>query len=261
MTTLTRFRVQFANKQILTLPNLMMMAWVLGMIALPIVNWTFDEEMIPASVTGALLIQFAAVVTILNQTLNWRTIRIIFVLVAVSTWAIEFIGSSTGFPFGAYDYTALLQPQIGHVPLLVPLAWFMMLPCAWAIARVLNLKHPVSVALMSSIAITAWDLFLDPQMVHWGFWVWDRPGEYFGIPWSNYAGWLLTGFLVTLLVRPHRYELPVKSLIFIYGIVWFLQSIGLAVFWGQPGPALVGSIAMGLILFAAVRKVMNQENV
>lgn len=260
MTTLARFRAQFANKQTLSLPNLMIAFWVLGMIALPILNWTFDEEMIPAAVTGALLIQLAAVITILNQTLSWRTITILFVLVAISTWAIEFIGSSTGFPFGDYSYSALLQPQIGHVPLLVPLAWFMMLPCAWAIAKVLDVNQPLGFAVVSAVAITAWDLFLDPQMVQWGFWTWDNPGGFFGIPWSNYLGWLLTGFLVTLLVRPQRFEFPVKPLVLIYGIVWFLQSIGLALFWGQPGPALVASLVMGMILFAAVRKLMLQEN-
>ncbi len=256
MTTLTRLRVQIATSRTLSLPNIMIVIWVLAMIALPILKWTFGKEIIPTAVTGALLIQCAAVISVLTETLSWRSILVMFTTVAVSTWGLEFIGSSTGFPFGSYDYTSLLQPQIGHVPLLVPLAWFMMLPCAWAVASMFNLKHPVSVALVASVAMTAWDLFLDPQMVQWGFWVWESPKGYFGIPWSNYGGWLLTGFLVTLVVRPHRYNLPQKPLIFIYGIVWFLQSIGLAIFWGQPGPALVGSVVMGAILFLAIRKIV-----
>ena len=143
-------------------------------------------------------------------------------------------------------------------PLLIPLAWFMMMPPAWAIAqqiagRLTGRARIAAYVGLSAVAITAWDLFLDPQMVEWGFWEWEHTaGGYFGIPWSNYAGWLLTGIVVTLLVRPYRHNLPIVPLLTVYGVVWFLQSIGLAVFWGQPGPALVGALAMGALLLWAI---------
>lgn len=232
-------------------------AWTLAMIALPIFKWVFGADVIPRAVTFALLVQFAAVTVIMVAALGWRRPLVALALVAVSTWAIEFIGSSTGFPFGSYDYTDALQPQLGHVPLLIPLAWFMMMPPAWAVAQQIagHLSGRARVAAyvgLSAVAITAWDLFLDPQMVEWGFWEWEQTaGGYFGVPWSNYAGWLLTGVVVTLLVRPYRYELPIVPLLTVYGVVWFLQSIGLAVFWGQPGPALVGFLAMGALLLWA----------
>jgi hypothetical protein len=44
----------------------------------------------------------------------------------------------------------------------------------------------------------------------------------------------------------------VPGLLVIYGIVWILQAIGLAIFWGQPGPAAFGFVAMGLLLGAAL---------
>ncbi|MBK9747058.1 MAG: carotenoid biosynthesis protein [Chloroflexi bacterium] len=67
-----------------------------------------------------------------------RALTTIGVIVALA-WLTEFIGHTTGFPFGSYDYTPRLQPQVGGVPLLIPLAWLMMLPPAWAMARVINL--------------------------------------------------------------------------------------------------------------------------
>ena len=233
-------------------------AWALAMIALPIFKWVFGTDIIPAAVTFALLVQFAAVTVIMVTAIGWRQTLIALTLVAVATWAVEFIGSSTGFPFGSYDYTDALQPQLGHVPLLIPLAWFMMMPPAWAIAqqiagRLTGRARIAAYVGLSAVAITAWDLFLDPQMVEWGFWEWEHTaGGYFGIPWSNYAGWLLTGIVVTLLVRPYRHNLPIVPLLTVYGVVWFLQSIGLAVFWGQPGPALVGALAMGALLLWAI---------
>jgi putative membrane protein len=98
-------------------------------------------------------------------------------------------------------------------------------------------------------------------MVGWGFWVWQQPGEYFGIPLVNYAGWLLVSGLVTWIVRPA--PVPVTGLLVIYGIVWILQAIGLAVFWGQAGPAAFGFVAMGLLLVAALlhqRKAVTSPN-
>ena len=53
---------------------------------------------------------------------------------------------------------------------------------------------------MGAVALTAWDLFLDPQMTAERYWRWERPGSYRGIPLSNYAGWLVTsaGMMVAL---------------------------------------------------------------
>jgi len=229
--------------------------WILSMIALPILKWVFGETVIPLAVTAALLLQFAAVFCVLYEAWGLRRVLLTFLVVALLTWTAEFIGSSTGFPFGDYSYTDRLQPQFGHVPLLIPIAWFMMLPATWTVAQSLVGRHnAVLYSAVSAAALTAWDLFLDPQMVDWGFWVWHQPGAYFGIPFVNFAGWFGTALIVTMVVRPHRWELPAFPLLLIYGVVWFLQSIGLAVFWEQPGPALVGSLVMGFFVVSGVQR-------
>lgn len=262
MTTLTRLTNNLISLRVIRTSwaqYSLFAIWILAMIALPIMKWNFGVTIIPGAVTLALMAQFLAVLAaLLNHIGPSRTLQS-FVIVAAATWGIEFIGSSTGFPFGVYSYTNALQPQIGHVPLLIPMAWFMMLPAAWAIASMLAGKNRLLYVLISAGAITAWDLFLDPQMVEWSFWTWARDGGYFGIPWSNYAGWLLTGVVVTLLVRPYRFELPVGKLLLIYGIVWFLQTFGQAFFWGQPGPAAVGGIVMGTFLLAATWHWLKQR--
>lgn len=231
------------------------------MISLPILKWAYGTDIIPAAVTAALLVQFTAVTFIMSNAWGWSRTVIAFLIVAFTTWGLEFLGSSTGFPFGDYDYTDALQPQVGHVPLLIPLAWFMMLPSAWAIAEIIVGRNRVwAYVAVSAAAITAWDLFLDPQMVAWGFWEWSNPQGYFGIPWVNYAGWYLTGIIVTTLVRPFRFQMPIIPLLVVYGVVWFLQSFGQAIFWGQPGPAIVGAIGMGALLLIALRKLTTQSN-
>lgn len=262
MTTLNRFTDQI-NELDLTRREViqygLVAAWMLAMISLPILKWTIGDSIRPQAVTFALLVQFTAVLYAVYQ--RWGFARSLWTLAGVAfvTWGMEWLGSHTGFPFGGYTYTDALQPQLGGVPLLIPLAWFMMLAPSWAVAALILGRHrrkvwgPAAFVGISALALTAWDLFLDPQMVEWGFWAWENPVGYFGIPWVNYAGWVLTAVVVTALVRPDRRELPVLPLLVIYGVVWFLQSIGLAVFWGQPGPAIVGAIVMGAFLALAIR--------
>jgi putative membrane protein len=180
------------------------------------------------------------------------------VLITVLTLFVEWLGSTTGFPFGSYTYTDLVQPQIAHVPILIPAAWFMMLPPAWAAAWLLHAQLPANWAtkrwlfpLLAGLTFTAWDLFLDPQMAAWGLWIWDNPGGYFGIPWVNSVGWWGTAVLLTALIRPK--DLPIKPLLIIYTITWFLETFGLLFFWNLAGPALVGGAVMGIFVWLGWR--------
>jgi uncharacterized membrane protein len=237
------------------------LVWMLAMIAVPILKWIYGIAIIPIAITAALLVQFSAVMVMMLHAWGIRRTLVTFGLVAVITWSMEFIGTATGFPFGRYSYTDALQPQIGHVPLLIPVAWFMMLVPAWAIAQlIIGRKNRLVYLLISAGAMTAWDLFLDPQMVAWGFWHWEDEGAYFGIPLSNYFGWLLTAFVASVIVRPYRYALPDAPLLMMYAGVWFLQTIGQAVFWGQIGPALVGGLVMGGFLALGIRSYWNHSH-
>lgn len=242
--------------------------WVLTMISLPIVRWTLGEDALPVGISIGVLIQIAAVLVALVA--RWGAARTLLVtlIVTLSAWAIEFIGHTTDFPFGAYHYTDRLQPQLGGVPVLIPLAWMMMLPSAWTLAHLIarrytGLRGRVAFIGVSALALTAWDLFLDPQMVAWSLWIWDDPSgfTYFGIPWINYAGWLLAGVTITTLASPaiQRATLPVTPLMVIYAITWLLEFIGLLFFWGAPGPALVGFAGMGLMLVWALRAARSRE--
>jgi putative membrane protein len=49
---------------------------------------------------------------------------------------------------------------------------------------------------MAAVIMTTWDLALDPiwSTIEHG-WIWQHGGPYFGVPISNYFGWLLTVFV------------------------------------------------------------------
>ena len=216
---------------------------------------------LPAAISLGVVMHALAVLLILAHGWGWLRALATAGLIAALGWLVEAVGHSTGFPFGSYDYTPLLQPQLAGVPLLIPLAWMMMMPPAWAVAHAITRgmtgkRRIASFVLVSMLAFTAWDLFLDPQMAGWNLWTWDDPAgfTYFGIPWSNYAGWLLASGLITLAALPlmRLDRLPIVPLLQVYAFTLALELIGLLVFWGLPGPALFGAAGMGVMLGWAV---------
>jgi putative membrane protein len=227
-------------------------AWLLILVVLPLTQRDLGADALPRGVALSVLLELTAVTAILVDAWEWSRVRRVAVVVVALAWAAEAFGAATGFPFGAYRYTAALQPQVAHVPVLVPLAWLMLLPLAWAVAQVLvGRARPPLFALVTALAFTAWDLLLDPHMVSWGFWIWAAPSGYFGIPWANFVGWLLVSAGITQLVRPT--SVPVRPLLLVYTITWALEAIGQAFFWHLPGPAAVGGLAVGLFVVLAWR--------
>ena len=56
-------------------------------------------------------------------------VRLTLAFVAITTvtsWIFEEIGVATGLVYGPYHYTSTLGPWLGSVPVLIPLAWFML---------------------------------------------------------------------------------------------------------------------------------------
>jgi putative membrane protein len=229
-----------------------LLIWVLTMLSLPLLGWILGEDYLLRGMSVGVLMQSAAVLVILYNSWGLRRAALTFGLICCLSYLAELLGSHTGLPFGKYHYTDLLQPQIARVPVLIPLAWMMMLPPAWAIAQLITRKTGRNwrFVCVAALAFTAWDLFLDPQMVGWNFWLWDQPGQYFGIPLSNYLGWLVVSALLTLAANPQ--DLPAGPLSLVYVLTWALQTIGQGIFWSQPGPAIVGFAGAGLFVGLAL---------
>lgn len=234
--------------------RILLPTWLLSLILLPVLRWNIGDAVLPAGVTVAVVLQSLAVLAALIPAPGWsRTLGLLAPLLTLA-WLAEFVGSRTGVPFGRYHYTDLLQPQLAGVPLLIPLAWWMMLPPAWAVARVIAPRNRLAFAALGALAFTAWDLYLDPQMVGWGLWVWETPGAYFGIPPVNFLGWWLVSFGIGWLLFPLSGDrLPVSPLLAIYALTWVMEFIGQLFFWDLPGPAVCGFLGMGLMLFWAWR--------
>ena len=175
-----------------------------------------------------------------------------------TTAAIERVGTSTGAPFGQYRYTGALRPEIAGVPAIVPLAWFAMgLPARDTAHALLGTKsNRLSRAVVGSAALTAWDLFLDPQMVGEGYWRWLRRGAYRGIPLSNFVGWFVTGLgimaLLDVLLPPD--DEADGALVGEYAYMAVMETAGFARYFRDPVVAAVGGAAMLPLAAGAVAR-------
>ena len=180
---------------------------------------------------------------------------------AVATTLVERVGTSTGIPFGRYRYTRALRPQVAHVPAIVPLAWFALgLPARETAHAALGERStPTARIVLGSAALTAWDLFLDPQMVGEGYWAWTKRGAYRGIPLTNYLGWFVTGLgvmalLETVLAPADEAADADGALVGEYTFMGVMETIGFTRYFRDPVVAIVGGLGMLPVATAAVAR-------
>lgn len=134
----------------------------------------------------------------------------------VLSWVAEELGVRTGFIFGEYSYTSLLGPKLGSVPLVIPLYWFMIVYISYILANLMSEGTPVASprltpvrillrALLTGLLATNYDLSFDPymsQVVKAWIWAPTNPNSsFFGVPFHNFYGWLVTAFLIVALIR------------------------------------------------------------
>jgi putative membrane protein len=203
-------------------------------------------------------------------TLGWRNTLVFFVIAAVVSWVFEEFGVLTGAVYGPYHYTAVLGAKLGVVPLLIPLAWFMMIYPSYVIANFIAKGDATGsprgigglawISLLSAGVMTAWDLVVDPLLSApaVGAWVWEKGGPYFGIPLRNFFGWMLTTFMVYFLYRFFEGRAAQKPLgplspgvaalpLVAYGSMLVSSSFGVE----PKALAVIGPFVMGLPLAAA----------
>jgi putative membrane protein len=219
------------------------------------------RALVPAVVGGL------AAASTLSAAQRWDPRRAALAAAAVlsSTALVEAAGTRTGVPFGRYSYTGALRPHVGGVPVVVPAAWLAMaLPSREAAHAALGATStPLRRVLLGAAALTAWDLFLDPQMVGEGYWRWDAAGRYRGIPVTNFLGWFLAGSAVRGVLEA---VLPIgrddeadAALVAQYGFVAAMETVGFAAFFRDRLVALAGGTAMLPIAGAAAARLFGRR--
>lgn len=127
-------------------------------------------------------------------------IAVYFVIAVLATNVFENMSIVSGFPFGQYEHTAAMGPKIWHVPIIVGPIFAVAGYIAWVIAGILLgdvFSNPRGIAfarpVIAAILTTSWDLCVDAiGGTANRDWIWADGGPWFGVPWLNFFGWLLT---------------------------------------------------------------------
>lgn len=147
----------------------------------------------------------AVYVAAASADLGWRrTLAFAFWVWPVVFFA-ELLSTRTGFPFGLYHYTGTTRGRelfIADVPVMDPLSFIFLAYGAFCLARATlgSRRHSWwGLALLSGLLMMFIDVVVDPLAVRGDRWFLGRifeyaePGPYFGVPLSNFAGWILVG--------------------------------------------------------------------
>lgn len=229
-------------------------AAILAQIAYPLLD---GAALAIATVVGVALFATAGVVHCASTSGPAAAARLVIVGAGIGL-AVEVVGLRTGVPFGRYAYGTTLGPTLLGVPLVVPLAWVMIAyPCLVLARRFVSVRRPAGtgplpVALIGAGAMTAWDVFLDPQMVAAGHWSWQDPEPGLpgvpAVPLSNFAGWFAVALVLiaaldrALPVTPGRaHGVPATLLAW----TWLGSTVANLAFFGRPAVAGYGFVALG----------------
>jgi isopentenyl-diphosphate delta-isomerase len=183
-----------------------------------------------------------------------RNAILLFIVFGVYALVVEAAAVVTGFPYGQFGYSDRIGFKLfGVVPWTVAFAWTPLLLGAHSLAANLFESRPARI-IFTTLALLAFDLVLDPGAVRLGFWQFVEEGYYYGVPQSNFAGWLLSGFvgaviLELALVRlqpllPTPMQLTASAFLIIFFWTAFAAAAGMMV------PAAIGIVVVSGIIIA-----------
>ena len=186
--------------------------------------------------------------------LGWREGGVLIATLAAYAILLESSAILTGFPYGHFGYSDLLGFRIfGLVPWTVAFAWTPLILGAYALAANLFANKYVRI-FATALVVTLFDVVLDPGAVLLGFWRYAEGGWFYGVPISNFAGWLVSGLIGAIIIEIQLGRIkpllptPVQLASSTIFIVFFWSAI--AKHGGLVVPAVTGlCIFAGLVLF------------
>jgi uncharacterized membrane protein len=214
---------------------------------------TNDVTGLARSVAGTLMLRpyvfvfLAAFLVLAARDLGWRRTWGWLGWGWVVAYAAEYASTRIGIPFGLYHYTAETASRelfVSNVPFFEPLSFPFLAYASYCQARwALGQARGWAPAALAGPLMMLLDVVVDPLAVRGESWFLGRifyyaePGPYFGVPLSNFAGWLLVGWTIVggslWAVRraPQALGSPLGGVGLYYGVV--LISLGITAWIGE----------------------------
>jgi putative membrane protein len=127
-----------------------------------------------------------------------------FIFCFVIGFAAEYLGVNFGLIFGEYIYPETLGPQLGGVPIIIGINWFLITFCVATLIYPLKISVFLKILLATIITVFI-DVLIEPVAMELNFWNWENNV----VPIQNYIGWAVISFLIFSFYS--IVKLPVKN--------------------------------------------------
>jgi len=180
-----------------------------ALLALLLRGWNAETHLLVISS----VLMFLACLASAARVLGVRSALQLVLIALPVGWFAEEMGASYGWFFGSYDYTPVLGPQLGSVPVVIPLMWFALSWTGYVMANLIvwqvpadgatSVRRSIVMAFLAALIVTAYDLGVDPYMVYkLKAWIMvERNGGWFGETLQGFVGWMLVAFTIVLVFR------------------------------------------------------------
>ena len=288
---------QRKNLFLLGLALVFLALFIYSSIIRPLLEPLFSElPLIPGGIGIETLFMMLFSVFHAAYVLGWRHTLLFFGITVAVTWSYEHVGVETGLIYGAYHYTDSLGLKLGHVPIIIPIAWFMMIYPSYIIANLIGggrrkimmirddkssnsnnnysnnrttLLQILGLSFLSAVIMTAWDFVVDPYLSGptERAWIWEHGGQYFGVPLHNFGGWLLTTFTIYFLFQllsERKFQIsrsrPISTPIILLPLIGYGAMMVANIIPGEPPELrIIGPIVMGIPLAIATISLLRKN--
>jgi putative membrane protein len=135
---------------------------------------------------------------------GWRGIGAYLAIGIAAGFALEASSVAFGFPFGFYVHNEPGPKPLG-VPISAMLGYAVLGWYAWALGNILARERPwarggvgrFTVPIVAAFVLAGFDYPFDPIGASvLGLWTYAHPSGQFGVPLTNYLGWIFTGWVI-----------------------------------------------------------------
>ncbi|MFP4568386.1 MAG: carotenoid biosynthesis protein [Candidatus Woesearchaeota archaeon] len=191
----------------------------------------YKVEYTSLSIFFMLLLSAPTYYYFIKKTNTNKAIKTIIIL-SLFSMIIESIGIITGTPYGYFTYTERLGAKIGVIPWTVSFGWVPLVIASWTLSEnIIKTKkyEQIKKIILGTLILVAFDLVLDPGAVALRFWEWQVQGIYYGIPFTNYIGWIISGSIgmtiITKLMQGDRAHSTFLITAHLGNIFWTMVAI------------------------------------
>lgn len=171
----------------------------------------WDSEWFIEKTAFNLLLSFI-ILMIYQENYSWKLL-VSFLFCYLIGFLAEYLGVNFGLIFGEYAYPPTLGPQLGGVPIIIGINWFIITFCMWAFYARFNwpIILRILIAIISTVLL---DILIEPVAIALGFWQWENDV----IPLQNYIGWASIAAMIFIVFALLR--IPVKNSISNHLLLW-----------------------------------------